>query len=130
MHTAVKLGNVVSGLQCPCKYVCVRQGSVCWWWVHTLATLVGLLLHSVHAGPDSKSLASGVVTLIAVLPSVCFNSITVWLSVLVGLCCTLELRCMALHSYSVHCIGLLARYGGVPGTCLHMARSRGVTVLW
>jgi len=85
MHTAAELGNAVSGLQC--KYVCVRQGLVHWWRVHTLAALVGLLLHSARAGPDSKSLASGVVTLVAVLPSVCFNSITVWLSVLVGLRC-------------------------------------------
>ncbi len=87
MHTTVELGNAVSGLQC--KYVCVRQGLVHWWRVHTLAALVGLLLHLACAGPDLKLLASGVVTLVAVLPSVCFNSITVWLSVLMGLhCCT------------------------------------------
>jgi len=42
----------------------------------------------------------------------------------------LGLRHMALHSYSAHHIGLSARYGGMPGACLHMARSRGVMVLW
>jgi len=77
MHTAAELGNAVSGLQCTCKYVCVRHGSARWWRVHTLAALVGLLLHLAHVGPDSKSLTSGVVLLVTVLPSVCFNSITV-----------------------------------------------------